>query len=96
MALMETRTRTIVKTISWRVIGVFITALIAWNLTGNSKLSVTVGLLDCFIKIAIFYLHERLWARVKFGYKAPDFTLPASPQPAAAPAERTPVGAGRE
>ncbi len=68
---METRARTIAKTVSWRIFGVMITALIAWKLTGDTAIGIKIGFLDCFIKVVLFYLHERAWNKIKFGYRLP-------------------------
>jgi len=66
---METRSRTLAKTISWRIMAVIITALITWKVTGNEAIGISVGLWDCFIKLAMFYFHERAWNKITFGYK---------------------------
>lgn len=46
----------------------FITAVIAWTLTGNLTIGLTLGIVDTVAKLGFFYLHERLWARVRGGY----------------------------
>ena len=64
---METHKRSIVKSLSWRVVAAIITAVVGWVLTGSFKLGLSMGLLDSAIKIGVFYGHERCWHRVKWG-----------------------------
>lgn len=65
---METRVRTMAKTISWRVLATIITACVVGFMTGKVELGLSAGMLDCAIKILVYYMHERTWARLRFGY----------------------------
>lgn len=72
----ETHSRSIAKTISYRIIGAVVTAMIAWLLTGQFKVAVSVGLVDTLVKIGVYYGHERLWNRLPFGLaKEPDYSI---------------------
>lgn len=64
---METHKRSIVKALSYRVLGTLITGLLGWGFTGSLRLGLSMGLLDSAIKIGVFYGHERCWHRVKWG-----------------------------
>ena len=55
------------KAVTWRAGGTVVTVLIAWLMTGEPKLSMGIGLLDSVVKIGAFYVHERIWNRLKFG-----------------------------
>jgi len=68
---LDTHYRSIVKALSWRAGGTVVTCLIAWILTGDFNLATRIGLLDTAIKIAAFYMHERLWDRWNFGKRKP-------------------------
>ncbi|MFV0378629.1 MAG: DUF2061 domain-containing protein [Mangrovibacterium sp.] len=59
--------RSIVKSISWRTIGTIDTMLIAWLITGKLTLAVSIGGIEVFTKMFLYFLHERLWNRIKFG-----------------------------
>ena len=73
---MESHYRSIVKAITWRAGGTVVTFAVAWILTGNVSLSAGIGLLDTVIKIGAYYVHERLWIRVKFGrLKRPEYEI---------------------
>ena len=73
---METHLRSIIKAVSYRITGTIVTFLIAWLVTGTIDLAVKVGLLDPVAKIGIFYLHERVWHRIRFGkFERPDYEI---------------------
>ena len=58
---METHTRTIVKSISWRIVATAVTAYFT-GLTGAIVINI-------WMTVA-YYIHERLWTRFKWGLKA--------------------------
>ena len=66
-------TRTLVKNISlikavtWRTIGSLDTALWAWIYTGSALTGIKIGGYEVLTKIALYYVHERIWARVPIG-----------------------------
>jgi uncharacterized membrane protein len=72
----ETHFRSIVKAITWRAGGTFVTVIVAWLVTGELELAAQIGLLDTVIKIGAFYAHERVWNRLSFGkVKQPDYQI---------------------
>lgn len=64
---METHHRSIVKSVTWRVVSTIIILTVSWVLTGQFKLAVTIGAVDVLVKSGTYYLHERAWARSSFG-----------------------------
>ena len=68
---MDTHKRSIAKTISWRVVATFITGVVTFILTGRLDFAVTVGLADTLVKFLIYYVHERMWARISYGKVRP-------------------------
>ena len=68
---MESNTRSIAKAISYRVLGSISTALIVFVFSGNATVSLGVGAVDMIAKIALYYLHERLWNHISFGRQKP-------------------------
>jgi uncharacterized membrane protein len=50
-----------VKALSWRIWGTLISYIVAFWVTGDLTLSVSIGSLEALVKIFIYYLHERLW-----------------------------------
>lgn len=68
---METHARSIVKAISYRFLGSTVTGLIFFVLTGKGGLSLVGGVLDMVIKVAAYFVHERIWDRIEFGRNKP-------------------------
>jgi len=58
---MVQRKRHIVKAISWRILGTIDTMIIAGLISGSWKIGVSVGGVEVFTKIALYYFHERFW-----------------------------------
>ena len=61
------RKRHIGKAISYRVLASFSTFLITFGVTGKIEYGLTIGTLDAAIKLFLYYAHERLWYKSKFG-----------------------------
>jgi adenylylsulfate kinase len=68
---MESRARSIVKAVSYRILGSITTGLIVFVITGKADLSLGVGGLDMAAKIAVYFVHERIWDRIAFGREKP-------------------------
>jgi uncharacterized membrane protein len=62
----ETRTRSLVKAIGYRVISSLVTGTILFGLTQKGWWSIGVALFDSLVKTSIFYLHERTWTMIGF------------------------------
>ena len=65
--VVESRTRSLVKGVSYRILGTLTTISIAWFIVGDVTAAVQIGFIELFGKIAIFYLHERAWAHISLG-----------------------------
>ncbi|CAN5503258.1 hypothetical protein BH10CYA1_BH10CYA1_39810 [soil metagenome] len=66
---MESQSRTLFKTLSWRIFATLTTSVIVWKFTGKPELGLSVATVDCAVKLFTYYLHERIWNSVKFGYQ---------------------------
>jgi uncharacterized membrane protein len=72
----ETHYRSIIKAITGRTGGTIVTCFIALIITGSLDIAARIGILDTLIKIAAFYVHERLWNRLNFGkMKPPEYQI---------------------
>jgi adenylylsulfate kinase len=72
----ETKKRSILKAISWRTWATLTTAIIVFIFTGEFALAITIGLLEVFAKMGLYFFHERLWQKISFGKKeVPSFVL---------------------
>ena len=65
-----TRARSAVKSISWRFICIIVSVLTSFCLTGKWEIAVAIGLVYNVNNVVLYYFHERLWNRVKWGIKA--------------------------
>ena len=61
---LESRKRSLAKGVTWRVVATSTTVTIAYMITGEVDAALQIGFIEIFAKIAIYYLHERAWARV--------------------------------
>ena len=58
--------RTIVKTLTWRVTASLTTFIIAWILTGDFLIGVSIGSIEAITKIFLYYFHERIWNNISW------------------------------
>lgn len=65
----DSHLRSVVKGVSWRIMGTLATSLIVFAATGSMRVSLAVGAFEFLSKIGLFWLHERVWDRVRFGTK---------------------------
>ena len=73
---METHARTIIKSLTWRVGGMLLTVAMAWAITRKVEVAASIGAADTAVKLLAFYLHERLWLRIRFGrFRGPDYEI---------------------
>ncbi len=59
-----TKARSLIKTISWRIVASFTTMIIVYIFTGKVLVAATVGLVEVIVKMALYYFHERVWNQV--------------------------------
>ncbi|OGP85529.1 MAG: hypothetical protein A2V87_04560 [Deltaproteobacteria bacterium RBG_16_58_17] len=68
----EKHYRSVVKAVSWRVLGTLDTIVISFLVTGRIKLALSIGAVELFTKIALYYAHERVWNKIPLGrYESP-------------------------
>lgn len=65
----EAHRRSFAKAVSWRVLGSIDTFLISWLITGKPVIAATISAIEVFTKIMLFYGHERVWSRIRWGRK---------------------------
>ena len=66
---MDTKTRSIIKTISWRITGTLCTFLISWVILDDIKTSSAIAIIQLTFNSIVFYFHERLWNIVRWGQR---------------------------
>lgn len=60
----KSRLKSFLKGISWRIIGTIDTLFIAFVITGDTIKSLSIGGIEVFTKIFLYYLHERVWGKI--------------------------------
>lgn len=63
----ESRLRSAMKGLSWRVIATATIITIAYIKTGDATLALEIGAIEFIIKYLLYYLHERAWQLVPRG-----------------------------
>lgn len=71
----------LLKAVSWRFFGFIDTAMLALIVTGSIGTSASIGGTEIITKIVIYYLHERIWARVQWGKRQRNTLADAVPAP---------------
>jgi uncharacterized membrane protein len=66
MAL-ETHARAWIKSIVWRLLGIFILGTVSWIITKSWKEMSIITLLFHSIRVILYYFHERVWERISWG-----------------------------
>lgn len=62
------KTRSFVKSITWRIIGTGLTSLLFYIFTDSAmNILVQFGIIDTILKLVTFYIHERFWNNVEWG-----------------------------
>ena len=65
----ESNGRSIVKTISWRLLATLTTAAIVYAFTGKLNVALAVGGIEVLLKLVLYYFHERTWNKISYGKK---------------------------
>jgi len=64
---MAQKRRHMAKALTYRVMGTCITSLSGWIITGSWQIGVLLGPVDALAKVALYYVHESFWDRIKWG-----------------------------
>ena len=62
----DLKKRTVIKTLTWRVTASLTTFLIAWILTGDLLIGISIGSVEAIAKIFLYYFHERIWNNISW------------------------------
>lgn len=63
----ESYYRSMVKSLSWRVLGTLDTIIISWVISGNISVAFSIGSVELITKTVFYYFHERIWNKIKWG-----------------------------
>jgi uncharacterized membrane protein len=65
----ESKIRSILKAVSWRIFASIDTFLIAWLISGSVSTSSWIAGIEAFTKVFLYYFHERLWNKISWAKK---------------------------
>lgn len=60
---MASHKKTLLKTISWRIVGTVDTMLVTYLITGSMAVGLSIGGVGVVTKLILYYIHERMWER---------------------------------
>jgi len=56
--------KSILKSVSWRIVGTIDTMVISYIITGRITIALSIGSVEVITKTILYYFHERLWAHI--------------------------------
>ncbi len=59
--------RHLAKAFTWRIVATLVTVATTFAITGSLTAGFTIGVIDTFFKFFLYYFHERLWYKVRWG-----------------------------
>ena len=62
-----TKKRSLVKTITWRVIATTDTFILAWLFTSDEVIAASIAGFEVVTKLILYYMHERGWSSLEWG-----------------------------
>jgi len=65
----ETRTRSLVKAITYRIISITGTSILSWLITNDIEKTIFITVAIQIFLIILYYLWERLWNTINWGRK---------------------------
>lgn len=71
---MDSHYKSLCKAVSWRITGSLDTFVLSWIITGQAHLAFSIAFVELFTKIVLYWIHERVWLRVKWETQSKDTT----------------------
>ena len=56
--------RSLLKAISWRMVGTVDTFIISWIISGTIVVATGIAFTEIMTKTALYWVHERVWTRI--------------------------------
>ena len=63
----STKSRSLLKTISWRATASIDTVFISYIITGSIVFAGSIASLEVLTKMILYYFHERVWSHIIWG-----------------------------
>ena len=59
--------RSVIKALSWRLIGTIDTLIVSYVITGEILLASSIASVDFITKLVLYFVHERIWNIITWG-----------------------------
>jgi uncharacterized membrane protein len=69
--MVEKHYRSVLKALSWRLTGTMDTIVVSFIVTRHVTTALSIGGIEVCTKILLYYVHERVWNRIKLGRVKP-------------------------
>lgn len=63
----ESHSRSLIKGISWRMLGSIDTFILSWLFSGNARTAGAIASTEVITKVLLYYFHERVWSSINWG-----------------------------
>lgn len=70
--MIESRKRSVVKAISWRMAALIAGSITTYAVLGDLKTSIRVMIWANIVSTIVYYIHERFWSNIHYGRKRHD------------------------
>jgi uncharacterized membrane protein len=67
--MVDTVSRSVAKTFSFRVVATVANFVFAWVMTGNIAFATSLFIFQWTVVLVFYYVHERLWTWIKWGQR---------------------------
>ncbi|MFS4436691.1 DUF2061 domain-containing protein [Paracoccaceae bacterium GXU_MW_L88] len=64
---MDSTRRTLVKALSWQLLGLVTMTLVGFLFTGSISAGGTLALVSAGLGFCCYFLHERVWSAIRWG-----------------------------
>ena len=64
---LDDKIRSLVKSITYRVVSFTVLMILAWVVTGNFVQTTVISVTFHIIQLAAYYIHERAWQKIGWG-----------------------------
>jgi len=64
---LDNKARSLVKSITYRILAFSVLMTVTWYITGDLVQTTVISVTFQTIQIFLYYIHERLWAKIGWG-----------------------------
>ncbi|NWF86545.1 DUF2061 domain-containing protein [Candidatus Bathyarchaeota archaeon] len=65
--MMDSKIRSIIKSLTRRAFALLITVIISFAILDNWETSLLIGVASNLLKTIFYYVHEKVWNRIRWG-----------------------------